>query len=289
MAVRARRSSTSWPTAALKAARGLIRDFGEVEQLQVSVKGPGDFVSTADLKAERTLQDRAARAPGPATACCSRKAAPREGTDPRHRWIVDPLDGTTNFLHGIPHFAISIGLERDGEIVAGVVYEPTRDEMFWAEKGIGAYLNDRRLRVSARRQLGEAVIGTGMPFRGRGDQPSLSADAWRAVMAATSGRAPVRRRRARPRLCRGRAASTGSGNSACRRGTSPPALLLVREAGGYVSDLAGGQTMMTTGDILAANDHLHLPLAALIKEAMREPARSAAAATYRRHRPARPA
>src|SRR5947209_9730494 len=160
--------------AALKAARGLIRDFGEVEQLQVSIKGPGDFVSTADLRAERTLRNELSRA-RPGYALLFEEGGAEPGSDPRHRWIVDPLDGTTNFLHGIPHFAISIALERDGEIVAGMVYEPTRDEMFWAEKGVGAYLNDRRLRVSGRRQLGEAVIGTGLPFRDRGDQPRMLA------------------------------------------------------------------------------------------------------------------
>src|SRR5207237_7807585 len=154
--------------AALKAARGLIRDFGEVEQLQVSVKGPGEFVSTADLRAERTLKNELSRA-RPGYSLLFEEGGATEGSDPHHRWIVDPLDGTTNFLHGIPHFAISIGLERDGEIVAGIVYEPTRDEMFWAEKGAGAYLNDRRLRVSARRQLGEALVGTGIPFGERGD------------------------------------------------------------------------------------------------------------------------
>src|SRR5215208_7058269 len=181
--------------AARKAARGLNRDFGEVEQLQVSVKGPGDFVSTADLRAERTLKTELLRA-RPGYGLLMEEGGGAEGSDPHHRWIVDPLDGTTNFLHGIPHFAISIGLERDGEIVAGIVYEPTRDEMFWAEKGIGAYLNDRRLRVSARRHLAEAVIGTGLPFRGRGDHPTYIATLGR-VMAATGG--------ARPRLCRGRA------------------------------------------------------------------------------------
>src|SRR6202790_1368685 len=192
-----------------------------------------------------------------------------EGSDPHHRWIVDPLDGTTNFLHGIPHFAISIALERDGEIVAGVVYEPTRDEMFWAEKGVGAYLNDRRLRVSARRQLIEAVIGTGMPFAERGDHGLYTA-ILAAVMAATSG---VRRF--------GAAAldlayvAAGRLDGFWEFGLSPwdiaAGMLLVREAGGYVSDLSGGQTMMTSGDILVANDHLHLPLAALIREAKRAP------------------
>jgi myo-inositol-1(or 4)-monophosphatase len=252
--------------AALKAARALKRDFGEVEQLQVSVKGPADFVSTADLRAERTLRTELLRA-RPGYALLFEEGGATEGTDPHHRWIVDPLDGTTNFLHGIPHFAISIALERDGEIVAGIVYEPTRDEMFWAEKGVGAYLNDRRLRVSARRQLGEAVIGTGIPFGGRGDRPAYLATLSR-VMTATSG---VRRF--------GAAAldlayvAAGRYDGYWEFGLSPwdiaAGLLLVREAGGFVSDLAGGQTMMTSGDVLAANGHLHLPLAALLREAMR--------------------
>src|SRR4051794_8398236 len=172
-------------SAALKAARGLKRDFGEVEQLQVSVKGPGDFVSSADLRAERTLKTELRRA-RPGYGMLFEEAGISEGTDPHHRWIVDPLDGTTNFLHGIPHFAISIGLERDGEIVAGVIYEPTRDEMFWAEKGAGAYLNDRRLRVSGRRQLAEAALGTGPAFGGRGDHAKSLAPPAR-VMPATSG------------------------------------------------------------------------------------------------------
>ena len=176
--------------AALKAARGLLRDFGEVEQLQVSVKGPGEFVSTADLKAERTLKTELTRA-RPGYGLLLEESGETAGTDARHRWIVDPLDGTTNFLHGIPHFAISIGLERDGEIVAGIVYEPTRDEMFWAEKGAGAYLNDRRLRVSARRQLAESLVGTGIPFGERGDHPAYVATL-AAVAAAISLRASLR-------------------------------------------------------------------------------------------------
>jgi myo-inositol-1(or 4)-monophosphatase len=252
--------------AALKAARGLLRDFGEVEQLQVSVKGPGEFVSTADLRAERTLKNELSRA-RPGYSLLFEEGGASEGSDPQHRWIVDPLDGTTNFLHGIPHFAISIGLERDGEIVAGIVYEPTRDEMFWAEKGAGAYLNDRRLRVSARRQLAESLVGTGIPFGERGDHPAYVATL-AAVAAATSG---VRRL--------GAAAldlayvAAGRFDGFWEFGLSPwdiaAGLLLVREAGGFVSDLAGGQTMMASGDVLAANDRLHLPLAALIRQAMR--------------------
>jgi myo-inositol-1(or 4)-monophosphatase len=249
--------------AALKAARGLIRDFGEVEQLQVSVKGPGEFVSTADLKAERTLKAELTKA-RPGYALLFEEGGAEPGSDLRHRWIVDPLDGTTNFLHGIPHFAISIALERDGEIVAGVIYEPIRDEMYWAEKGLGAYVNDRRLRVSARRQLGEAVIGTGMPFGVCADSQVYMATL-ASVMGATSG---VRRM--------GSAAldlayvAAGRYDGFWEFGLSPwdiaAGILLVREAGGYVSDMAGGHDMMGSGDVLAANDHLHLPLAALIKE-----------------------
>src|SRR6478672_10916954 len=171
--------------AARKAGRSLARDFGEVEQLQVSLKGPANFVSAADTRAEEILHKELIRA-RPGYGLLLEEHGEVEGADRTHRFIVDPLDGTTNFLHGIPHFAISIALERDGEIIAGVIYEPTRDEMFWAEKGIGAYLNDRRLRVSARRQLAEAVIGTGLPFAGRGDPPKYLATLTR-VMAATSG------------------------------------------------------------------------------------------------------
>src|SRR5882762_283571 len=231
--------------AALKAARGLIRDFGEVEQLQVSIKGPGEFVSTADLKADRTLRTELARA-RPGYALLFEESGETPGSDPRHRWIVDPLDGTTNFLHGIPHFAISIALERDGEIVAGLVYEPTRDEMFWAEKGIGAYLNDRRLRVSGRRSLGEALIGTGLPFRGHGEHAIYTATLTR-VMAATSG---VRRF--------GAAAldlayvAAGRFDGFWEFALSPWDI----DAGGFVGRQAGGQTMMTSGDVLAANGHL---------------------------------
>jgi myo-inositol-1(or 4)-monophosphatase len=260
--------------AALKAARGLVRDFGEVEQLQVSIKGPGDFVSTADLKAERTLKTELGRA-RPGYGMLFEESGGEQGSDTRHRWIVDPLDGTTNFLHGIPHFAISIALERDGEIVAGVIYDPLRDEMYMAEKGLGAYVNDRRLRVSARRQLAEAVVGTGMPFAGRGDRAGYLATL-ATVMTATSG---VRRM--------GAAAldlayvAAGRYDGFWEFGLSPwdiaAGLLLVREAGGYVSDLSGGQTMMASGDVLAANDHLHLLLAAQIRESLRG-ARAGAAA-----------
>ncbi|MGE5200502.1 MAG: inositol monophosphatase family protein [Acidobacteriota bacterium] len=253
--------------AALKAARGLIRDFGEVEQLQVSVKGPGDFVTQADLKAEKVLRAELSRA-RPGYGFLMEESGETPAADGRHRWIVDPLDGTTNFMHGIPQFCISIGLERDGELVAGVIYEPLRDEMFWAEKGAGAYVNDRRLRVSARRQLGEAVIATGIPtIRGNVDR-DLYMRTLAAVMAATVG---VRRAGAAALdlayVAAGRyEAFWEFGLSAWDMAAG---IVLIREAGGYVSDIAGGHDMMTSGNLLAANAHLHLPLAALLKEAVR--------------------
>jgi myo-inositol-1(or 4)-monophosphatase len=250
-------------SAALKAARGLIRDFGEVEQLQVSVKGPGEFVSAADVKAEKVLRTELAKA-RPGYGFLMEESGAEVGSDRHHRWIVDPLDGTTNFLHGIPHFSISIALERDGDIVAGLIYEPVRDEMFWGEKGGGAFLNDRRLRVSARRHLGEALIGTGIPFVGRGDHGTYLATLG-AVMAATSG---VRRLGV---------ASLDLAYVAAGRldgfwefGLSPwdiaAGIALVREAGGYITDMAGGGSMLASGDVLAANDHLHQPLAQLLDQ-----------------------
>ncbi|HTS92528.1 MAG TPA: inositol monophosphatase family protein [Stellaceae bacterium] len=255
--------------AALKAARGLIRDFGEVEQLQVSVKGPGDFVTQADIKAEKTLRAELSRA-RPGYAFLMEESGETPGTDGRHRWIVDPLDGTTNFMHGIPQFCISIGLEREGELIAGVIYEPVRDEMFWAEKGAGAYVNDRRLRVSGRRKLDEAVIATGIPtIRGNVDR-DLYMRTLAAVMATTVG---VRRA--------GAAAldlayvAAGRYDAFWEFGLSAwdmaAGIVLIREAGGYISDIAGGHDMMTSGNLLAANAHLHLPLAALLKEAVRGP------------------
>jgi len=186
------------------------------------------------------------------------------GSDRHHRWIVDPLDGTTNFLHGIPHFSISIALERDGEIIAGLIYEPVRDEMFWGEKGGGAFQNDRRLRVSARRQLGEALIGTGIPFVGRGDHGAYLATLG-AVMAATSG---VRRLGVASLDLAYVAAGRLDGfwEFGLSAWDIAAGIILIREAGGYVSDMTGGADMLATGDVLAANDHLHQPLARLLEQ-----------------------
>ena len=188
--------------AARKAARGLVRDFGEVEQLQVSKKGPADFVSAADLRAERVLRTELQKA-RPRFGFVLEEQGEIKGVDEHNRWVIDPLDGTTNFLHGIPHFAISIAQERDGEVIAGVIYEPIRDEMFWAEKGNGAYLNDRRLRVSGRADLAASLIATGLPFKGRRKPSALSRHAQGGDGAGRRHPA-LRLCRARSRLCRGR-------------------------------------------------------------------------------------
>src|SRR5215471_7579517 len=154
--------------AARKAARSLKRDFGEVERLQVSLKGPANFVSAADRRAEEILYEELSKA-RPGYGFLGEEGGRRAGSDKTNTWIVDPLDGTTNFLHGIPQFAVSIALERDGVIVAGVVYNPANEELFVAERGKGAFLNDQRLRVAVRRRMSDAVVACGMPHFGRGD------------------------------------------------------------------------------------------------------------------------
>ncbi len=252
--------------AADKAARGLKRDFGEVEQLQVSLKGPSDFVSTADHKAERTLRAELQRA-RPGYGFLLEETGATAGSDPHHRWIVDPLDGTTNFLHGLPHFAISIALEREAEIVAGIVLDPVKNELFWAEKGIGAYLNDRRLRVSGRARMEQSLIATGIPFRGHGERPRFL-EQLDAVMAATAG---VRRFGAAALDLAYVAAGRYDGfwESDLSPWDLAAGILLVREAGGYVSEIDGGNAMLTSGSIVAANDKLHRPLAELLRGAGR--------------------
>src|SRR5947209_10993122 len=249
-------------TAARKAGRGLIRDFGEIEHLQVSMKGPADFVSTADERTERILIQELSKA-RPGYRFLVEETGAIEGPDKTHRFIIDPLDGTTNFLHGLPHFAISIALEREGQLVSSVIYNPVTDEMFTAEKSHGAYLNDKRLRVAARSSLKEALIATGMPFHGReGHERFLQELA--PVMASTAG---VRRF--------GSAAldlawvAAGRFDAFWERGLArwdvAAGILLVREAGGVVSDLAGGARALETGDILAANDKLHPQLLKLLR------------------------
>ena len=249
-------------TAARKAGRALIRDFGEIEHLQVSLKGPADFVSTADRRTERMLIEQLTKA-RPGYGFLVEESGAIEGPDRTHRFIIDPLDGTTNFLHGMPHFAISIALEREGQIVSAVVYNPVADDMFTAEKSQGAYLNNRRLRVAARKSLAEAVIATGMPFHGRPGHEQFLTELPQ-VMAATAG---VRRFGSASLDLAWVAAGRFDGY--WERGLASwdlaAGLLLVREAGGAVTDLSGGARVLETGTVLAANDKLHAQLLKLIR------------------------
>ena len=251
--------------AAEKAGRALIRDFGEVEQLQVSRKGPADFVSAADTKAEKIVHRELEKA-RPGFGFLMEEGGAIEGADKDHRWIVDPLDGTTNFLHGLPHFAVSIGLEERGEIVAGVVYDPVKDEIFWAEKGVGAFLGDRRMRVSGRGRLADSLLATGIPFLGRqeGEGHRAFLAQLEAVMAETSG---VRRW--------GAAAldlayvAAGRYDGFWETGLSPwdvaAGVILVREAGGYVSQIDNRAHRLDSPTILAANGRMHAEFVKLLR------------------------
>jgi myo-inositol-1(or 4)-monophosphatase len=238
--------------AAHRAGRSLKRDLGEVENLQVSLKGPRNFVTAADRRAEEIVHEELSKA-RPDYGFLGEEGGAREGADKSHRWIVDPLDGTTNFLHGIPHFAVSIGLERDGAIVAGLVYNPANDDLFLAERGKGAYLNDRRIRVAARKRLAEAVVACGLPHYGRGDLVLARHEiAWVAC---------------------------GRLDAYWERDLSPwdiaAGSLLVREAGGFVTDLDGGDAILTKGQVVAGNDTMHHELLRLLKEAHKEAGKEA--------------
>lgn len=251
--------------AAQRAARHLVRDFGEVEALQVSVKGPGDFVSAADRRAEEILQRELQRA-RPGFAFLLEESGAVAGSNDDMRWIIDPLDGTTNFLHGIPHFALSIGLERKGELVAGVVYDPVKDELFTAEKGAGAYLNDRRLRVSGRAELARAMIATGIPvldWAGRDMGYTRQLD---RVAGAVAG---IRRM--------GTASldfayvAAGRFEGFWEYGLKPwdmaAGIVLVREAGGLVGRLDGEADLLAPATIVAGNPAIQPRLIELLQGA----------------------
>ncbi len=241
-------------SAARKAGRSLVRDFGEVEHLQVSIKGPANFVSAADHKAEDIIFKELSKSRGTYGFLMEERGAV-QGADKTHRWIVDPLDGTTNFLHSNPMFAVSIGLEREGQLVAGVIYNPVSDELFTAEKGKGAFMNDRRLRVAARKTLGDALVTTGIPHRGREGHPRFLKE-----MDALMGEVAGIRRTGSAALDLAFVAA-GRFDAYWEHNLQPwdvaAGIVIVREAGGFVSDLAGGDKMMESGDVLAANATLH--------------------------------
>ncbi len=259
--------------AARKAGTRLRRDFGEVEHLQVSRKGPSDFVSKADQAAERTIYDELRNA-RPDWGFVMEEGGTIEGDPAKPRWIVDPLDGTTNFLHGIAHFAISIAVQEPapggkaadgspwGDVIAGLVYQPITDESFWAEKTRGAWLQDRRLRVSARRSFDEALIGTGIPFANRGD-----ADQWTRIYHELGPRVAGIRRNGAAALDLAWVAAgrfDGFWETDLAIWDSAAGCLLVREAGGFVSDFRGRSPAICADSVIAANDALHPKLLKLI-------------------------
>ena len=257
--------------AARKAAPRLRRDYNEVEQLQVSRKGPADFVSMADKRAEQTLIEELKNA-RPDWAILTEESGLIEGNPDKPRWIVDPLDGTSNFLHGVPHFAISIAVEdkkSDGrtEISHGLVYQPLTDESFWAEKGSGAWLNERRLRVSARRDLSEALIGTGLPHFGRGDVST-----WSRIYGAIAPQVSGIRRFGAASLDFAWVAAgrlDGFWEDDLDPWDSAAGILLVKEAGGYVTDYRGQDRMFDKREYLAANSDLHNKLHKLLASSLR--------------------
>ena len=257
--------------AARKAAPKLRRDFGEVEQLQVSRKGPGDFVSVADKRSEATIVDEL-RYARPDWGLLLEEGGEIEGDPAKPRWIVDPLDGTTNFLHGIPHFSISIAVEErrpggQSEITQALVYQPITDESFWAERGRGAWLHDRRLRVSGRRNLDEAVIGTGIPHLGRSD-----AARWTRIYGALAGEvAGIRRMGAASLDLAWLAAGRFDGfwEDDLDLWDTAAGMLLVREAGGFISDFRGQDRMNERREYLAANGELQTKLHKLVAGALR--------------------
>lgn len=260
--------------AARKAGRGLARDFGEVEKLQVSTKGPGDFVSDADRRAEERIYEVLHEA-RPTWGFLGEERGMVKGSDPQHRWIVDPLDGTTNFLHSLPHFSISIGLERDGEMVAGLIYNPISDDLFTAEKGKGAFLNDKRLRVAARRKLVDCVVVNGFPHMGRGDHALFLREAAH-VMRKVSGM----RRTGSAALDLAWVAA-GRMDAYWEAHLSPwdmaAGLVLVREAGGFTRDVKGGTSIFETGSVVAGNDLIVGQLLKVLKEAHEAHGRAATA------------
>jgi myo-inositol-1(or 4)-monophosphatase len=248
--------------AARRAGRSLKRDLGEIENLQVSLKGPANFVSLADRRAEQMLYEDLSKA-RPGYGFIGEEGGIREGADKTHTWIVDPLDGTTNFLHGIPQFAISIGLQREGTMIAGVIYNPANDELYTAERGKGAFLNDQRLRVAGRRKLNESVIACGLPHIGRGDfklslaelaeiQPKVAG--LRRFGAASLDMAFV----AAGRL-------DGYWERNLQAWDMAAGQIIVREAGGIVSGIEGDDDPLKTGDVICGNEHVHAELVKVLK------------------------
>lgn len=248
--------------AARKAGRSLVKDFREVENLQVSVKGAGDFVSRADKEAERIIKEEL-RGARPTYGWLGEETGTEAGEDPTRRWIVDPLDGTTNFLHGLPHWAVSIALEHKGEIVAGVIFDAAKDELYHAEKGGGAWMNGNRLRVSGRRQMIESIFATGVPFAGQPYLPATLKDLAR-LMPVVAG---VRRFGAASLDMAYVAAGRFDGY--WERGINAwdvaAGIVLVKEAGGFAEAIRGDGPIADAGNIVCGNPQLFPELASIVR------------------------
>jgi myo-inositol-1(or 4)-monophosphatase len=248
--------------AARRAGRSLKRDLGEIENLQVSLKGPANFVSAADKRAEEMLYiDLSKSRPG--YGFLGEEGGVREGTDKSHTWIVDPLDGTTNFLHGIPQFAISIGLQRDNVLIAGVIYNPANDELYISERGKGTFLNDQRLRVAGRKNLSDSVIACGLPHIGRGDL-QLAHRELAEMMPKVAGL-----RRFGAASLDLAAVAAGRLDGYWERNLQPwdlaAGILMVREAGGTVTGMLGNDDAMATGDVICGNEAIHGELVKILR------------------------
>ncbi len=248
--------------AARHAGRSLKRDLGEVEHLQVSLKGPANFVTLADKRAEEIIYADLAKA-RPGYGFIGEEGGAREGSDKTHTWIVDPLDGTTNFLHGIPQFAISIALKREDTIIAGVIYNPANDELYIAERGKGAFLNDQRLRVAGRRKLAECVVACGLPHIGRGNH-----ELFRREMTEIQDRVAGLRRFGAASLDLAFVAA-GRLDGYWERNLSPwdiaAGQIMVREAGGIVSGIDGKDDALETGHVVCGNEFIHGELVKILK------------------------
>ena len=250
--------------AARRASRGLLRDFGEVENLQVSSKAAGDFVSKADIKAEEIIYEELSEA-RPNYGWIGEESEEKKGRDPTRRWIVDPLDGTSNFLHGIPHWAISIGLEYKKEIIAGVIYDPIKDEMFTAEKGQGAWINDRRLRVSDRSNMIEMLFATGIPF-GTKEGLKNTLEELEKLMPKCAG---VRRQGAAALDLAYVAAGRLDGywERGLKAWDIAAGLLIAKEAGALIEGFAGPlESPLLSGSLICANNLIFKNFAQLLRE-----------------------
>lgn len=249
--------------AARAAGRSLSKDFREVENLQVSVKGAGDFVSKADIEAEAIIREELMGG-RPMYGWVGEESAPVDGEDPTRRWIVDPLDGTTNYLHGLPHWAVSIALEHKGEIVAGVVYDPTKDEMFFAEKGQGAWLNESRLRVSGRQRMIESIFATGLPFAGRADLPETLQDLARILPTCAGVRRFGSAALDLAYVAAGR--YDGFWERSLHSWDMAAGLVIVREAGGLIEPLNKGGNILEDGEVICSNEPIFDRFSKIIRQ-----------------------